>query len=97
MNMDRILLERVACKTLNERKFRNGLFKFMTPKMMRDAGLQSLLHRSRLLRQGEIKSDFLALRNDILSQRYEASHIKRADRINQIKLIKKLKNAKANA
>jgi hypothetical protein len=93
--MDRLIAESVISCVLNK-KFRNRDFQTIPYKMLRDAHLVSLVHRHRLFKHGHLKISFMSMRNDLLIKRRIQSFEKRADRINQIRLWRKLKGPVSN-
>jgi hypothetical protein len=88
--IDRLVAEKVISAVLG-RKFKNGLFKTIPYKKLRDQGLISLVHRSRLHKHGYIKTKFMSLLNAFFATRQSEKLAKRADRINQLRIIRKLK------
>ena len=73
-------------------KFRKGLFRRISFKKLRNMGLISLRHRSRILRHGIIKVPFLSMFNLILIEREIVRDLRKRDRINSIKMYKILKD-----
>lgn len=94
--MDRLISEKVISCVLNK-KFRNRDYQSIPYKMLRDAGLVSLVHRHRLFKHGHLKINFMSMRNDLLIKRRVQSFEKRTDRINQIRLWRKLKGPVSNS
>jgi len=92
-NMDRIIAERII-STVLDKPFRKKLFREISYKKLRDFGLQSLVHRNRLFRHGHLHVAFLSLHNKTLIDRYNNSMDRRKEKIDQIKLTKKLKQIK---
>lgn len=91
--MDRIITEKVI-STILDKPFRKKLFREIPYKKLRDFGLQSLVHRNRLFRHGHLHVAFLSLHNKALIDRYNNSMNRRKEKIDQIKLAKKLKQIK---
>ena len=94
--MDRLIAERVISCVLSK-KFRNKDYQTIPFKMLRDAGLMSLLHRHRLFKHQHLRISFMSMRNDLLIKRRIQSFEKRVDRINQIRLWRKLKTPVSNS
>jgi len=90
-NVDRLLLEAVACAVLRKNKFRKKLFRTVSPRAMRGAGLLSLLHRSRLHRHGHLSVDFLGHNSSALAERHQLMLERRAERVDQARLGRKLR------
>jgi retron-type reverse transcriptase len=88
--MDREIAEMVISTVLNK-PFRPKDFKTIPYGKLRDMGLLSLVHRNRLHRHGHLNVPFLSMYNSILFERYQEGRIRRANRINQIQLSRKLK------
>lgn len=91
--MDRIITEKVI-STILDRPFRKKLFREIPYKMLRDFGLPSLVHRNRLFKHGHLHVAFLSLHNKTLIDRYNNNMNRRKEKIDQIKLAKKLKQIK---
>lgn len=68
--IDRQISQMVISYILNK-KFRPRDYKLVSYKSLRKCGLQSLLHRSRLIKQGHIKIPFMSLYNKLMLRRYE--------------------------
>lgn len=92
-NMDRIVTEMIISVIL-EKKFRKGDFRKVPYKKLRDAGLISLLHRNRLHRHGHLKVNFLSLYNEKVTNRHTYMMKKREERINYMRISKKIKREK---
>lgn len=90
-----ILVRRVAVSAITGRTFKQRDLKTISPEALRSAGMVSLLHRSRLLRHGHLRVDFLSLFNRIKVDRYESAVKRQRDRINSIKAARKLKKTNA--
>jgi hypothetical protein len=88
-SMDLIIAKIIIGCVLNK-KFKNRDFSTIRFKQLRDAGLISLKHRHRLHAHGHIKIDFMTMRNDMLIKRRMQSIDKKIDRINQLKMIRKI-------
>lgn len=89
-DMDRIITEMVISAVIGK-PFKQKMFKKISYKKLRDMGLPSLLHRSRLLRHGHIKTNFLDLRDSLRIERYFDTLERREARVKQLRLGKKLK------
>jgi hypothetical protein len=89
--MDRLIAENVISCVL-DKKFRNRDFQTIPFQMLRDAHLVSLVHRHRLFKHGHLKISFMSMRNDLLIKRRVQSFEKKAERINQMRLWRKLKD-----
>lgn len=88
--MDRMIAEIVISATLIK-PFRKKDFRKISFKKLRKMGLISLLHRHRLHKHGHLKVNFLSIRNDLFIKRYTNSISRAKNRINQIKLARKLR------
>lgn len=91
--MDREIAEMVISTVLGK-PFRARDFKTIPYKKLRDYGLISLLHRNRLHKHGHLNIPFLSMYNRILFERYEDGKRRRAERINQIRIARKLRQAR---
>jgi hypothetical protein len=95
-NMDRLLAERViSCVT--GKPFRKGHFRIVPFKKLRDMGLISLLHRSRLHRHGHLRVSFLSMHNELLHKRHLETIKRREERINHMKMGRKIRKAQREA
>lgn len=94
--MDRLVAELLISCVLNK-KFRNRDYNTISFKMLRDMGLVSLLHRHRLFKHGHLKVSFMSMRNELLIRRRLQSFEKRVDRINQMRVWRKLNDAKSSS
>jgi hypothetical protein len=76
--IDRLIKERVVCAVYRKSPFKKGYLKHVSFKSLRNAGLVSLLHRSRLLRSNKINRPFMSLLNQYFLDRHENKvHLKR--------------------
>lgn len=87
--LDRCVTELVISKVLR-RRFCNGLFRKIPYSKIRSVGLISLVHRSRLLQHGKIKTKFRSLLNEKRIQRYERTITRKLERYDQLKLKRKI-------
>jgi len=95
-NMDRLLAERtISCIT--GKPFRKGHFKIVSFKKLRDMGLISLLHRSRLHKHGHLNVSFLSMHNELVHKRHMEMLSRREERINHMKMGKKIRKAQREA
>lgn len=92
--LDREIAEMVISAVL-DKKFRPRDFKTIPYKKLRDYGLLSLVHRGRLHRHGQLNIPFLSMYNSILFERFQDGQRRRRERINQIRLARKLKKESA--
>jgi len=90
--MDREIAEMVI-STVLDKPFRARDFRTVPYGRLREYGLPSLLHRSRLHRHGHLRVPFLSLYNGILIERYEEGRRRRLERISQIRLARKLERS----
>ena len=88
IDMDREIVEFMIGFILNK-KFRKKDYKLAPYRKFRDAGLISLVHRSRLLRSGKVRLSFLSLFNSIVLERHFTTHTKKKNRIDALKLYNK--------
>lgn len=88
--LDREIAEMVI-STVLDKPFRPRDFRTIPYGKLRKYGLLSLVHRNRLHRHGQLNVPFLSLYNSILFERYETSKRRRQERINQMKMAKKLR------
>jgi len=95
-NMDRLLAERVI-SCITGKPFRKGHFRIVSFKKLRDMGLVSLLHRARLHRHGHLKVSFLSMHNELVQQRHQETLRRREERINHMKMGKKIRKAQQEA
>lgn len=93
--IDKLIAQKIISAVLG-RKFKNGLFKVISFKNLREYGLISLVHRSRLHRHGHINIKFMSLLNTFFITRQEDKLAKRVDRLNQLRIIRKIKKHKPN-
>jgi len=94
--MDREAAELIISAVLGK-PFRKKDFKTIPFKKLRKYGLISLLHRNRLHRHGQLNVPFLSMYNTILFERYQEGTKRRLERINQIRIARKLRtNAQHN-
>jgi hypothetical protein len=91
-NMDRIIAEMVISAALGK-KFRKSDFKKVPFARLRELGLVSLVHRHKLHQHQHIKIPFLSLYDSLLIERMESLAMRNRDRINKIKLSRKLRKA----
>ena len=89
-NLDRLVAELVISTTLRK-PFRNKDFQLIPYQKLRDLGLPSLLHRSRLLRHSHLKVNFLSKHNILLAQRHDDMIQRRLERINHMRMGKKMR------
>ena len=87
-----MLIAQLTVSAYLSKPFRFKDFSKCSFKTLRSKGLPSLLHRHRLFKQGHLKVDFLAMCNAIVVQRHEETQAKKAQRLNQLKLAKMIKN-----
>jgi hypothetical protein len=92
--LDRLIAELIISTVLNK-PFKKKDFKIIPFKKLRELGLISLLHRHRLHKHGHLKVNFLSVRNDLLSKRYYDTIERQRNRINQMKIAKKLRKNKS--
>jgi retron-type reverse transcriptase len=95
-NMDRLLAERVI-SCITGKPFRKGHFRIVSFKKLRGMGLISLLHRSRLHRHGHLRVSFLSMHNELLHKRHVETMRRREERINHMKMGKKIRKAQREA
>ena len=88
IDMDREIVEFMIGFILNK-KFRKKDYKLAPYRKFRNAGLISLVHRSRLLRSGKVRLSFLSLFNSIVLERHFTTHTKKKNRIDALKLYNK--------
>jgi hypothetical protein len=88
-NMDRIIAELVVSAAL-DKKFRKSDFRKVPYERLRQLGLVLLVHRHKLHAHKHIKIPFLSLYDSLLLERMELLAIRNRDRINKIKLSRKL-------
>jgi hypothetical protein len=88
--MDREIAEMVISVVL-QKPFRQRDFKTISFKRLRELGLPSLVHRSRLQHHKCLRVPFLSLYNSILFERHEDIRRRRIDRINQMNIARKLR------
>jgi hypothetical protein len=89
-NMDRIITELVISAALNK-PFRKKDFRRVPYKRLRKLGLVSLLHRHRLHKHGHLNIPFLSIYDNLLLERMDTLFKRNRERINRIKLTRKLK------
>jgi hypothetical protein len=89
-NMDRIIAEMVISAALGK-KFRKSDFKRVPFVRLRELGLVSLIHRHKLHQHRHIKIPFLSLYDSLLIERMESLVTRNRDRIDKIKLSRKLR------
>jgi retron-type reverse transcriptase len=94
-NMDRIITELVISTAL-DKKFRKSDFRKVSFARLRQLGLVSLVHRHKLHMHGHIKIPFLSLYDTLLIERMESLATRNRERINKIKLSRKLKKIEQN-
>lgn len=82
-------LAKMVLSTIFQRPFRNKLFSEVSFKRLRQFGLISFVHRSRLLKHGQIRVPFLSMFNRILIERHLDRNKRHADRINRMRLARK--------
>lgn len=70
-NIDRIIKERAVCAVVGRWPFAKGMLRTGLFKRLRAAGLPSLLHRSRLLRHGQLTRPFLSLLSEYFLDRHQ--------------------------
>lgn len=87
--MDLEIAQLVIAFVLNKR-FRKKDFKVIPFKKLRDFGLVSLLYKNRLYRDKSIRIPFLSIYNKMLINMHLESVKRRIDRVNQMRMIKKL-------
>ena len=89
-NMDRIITELVISAALGK-KFRKSDFRKVPFARLRELGLVSLVHRHKLHAHRHIKIPFLSLYDSLLIERMESLATRNRERINKIKLSRKLR------
>ena len=89
--MDRIIAELVI-STVTGRPFRKGHFRKYPYSRLRQLGLVSLVHRSRLLRCNKLRVPFLTMFDSLMLERYESAVERNLIRIQRVKMSRKLKN-----
>ena len=95
-NMDRLLAERtISCIT--GKPFRKGHFRIVSFQKLRNMGLISLLHRARLHRHGHLRVSFLSMHNELLHKRHQETLSRREERINHMKMGRKIRKAQREA
>jgi len=92
-NIDRLIAELVI-STVLDKPFRQKDFRIIPFKKLRKMGLTSLLHRSRLHRHDHLKVSFLSLHNELVFRRYEELRIRRRDRIDHMRMSRKIRGTK---
>jgi hypothetical protein len=92
-NMDREIAELMISAIL-DKPFKKRDFKTIPFKKLRQLGLISFLHRSRLHKHGQLKVPFLSMYNAILFERHQEMIERKSERIGQIKLARKLREMK---
>lgn len=88
-----LLVASLVIAAILDKKFRYGDFSTVPFKRLRKAGLLSLRHRQRLHKHGHLKVSFLSIHNELIVDRYEALWSKRRDRINQMRISRKLRKS----
>jgi hypothetical protein len=89
--MDRLIVETLLKYVCGEKKFRKRMFQIATPGKLRTMGLQSLVHRSRLIKHGHIKTNFMSLYDELMENKYYQAIERQKSRIDKIKLHHKIK------
>lgn len=84
----------IIISTILNKKFRYHDFSKISFKSLRNAGLISLRHRQKLHRHGHLKVSFLSIHNELIADRYESMLRQRRDRINHMRINKKLRKIK---
>jgi hypothetical protein len=92
-NIDRLVAERVISATLQKKPFRPHDFRQIPFKKLRQFGLISLLHRNRLHKHGHLKISFLSLHNELVMKRYIEQMERRKERIEHMRMSRKIKKA----
>ena len=91
-NMDRLLAERVI-SSVTGKPFRKGHFKIVPYKKLRELGMPSLVHRSRLHQHGHLKVSFLNMHNELLHKRHLDMLTRREERINHMRMARKIRKS----
>lgn len=91
-SIDRIIKERAVCAITGKWPFRKGLLRTGLFEKLRDAGLVSLLHRSRLLQHKKLKRPFMSLLNTYFLDR----HIQRLENKREAINIRKMRKSQDN-
>jgi len=89
--LDKLIMQHIISGVL-QKKFKYSDYKTIAPSSLRNYGLQSLLHRNRLIKHGHLKISFLSLYNKIMMERHQQKAIIKKQLINLSKLAKKLKH-----
>ena len=90
--MDRMVAELII-GTVLDKKFRNRDFSTIPFGKLRDMGLTSILHRHRLYAHGHLKSNFMSMHNELVTNRYVSMLSRRKERINHIRMSRKIREA----
>jgi len=88
--LDRRIAEMII-ECVLDKKFRNSDFRKIPFKKLRQMGLESLLHRHRLIKHGHLKVDFISLYNMVAIKSYLDRQQRRRGRFDLLRVNKKLR------
>jgi retron-type reverse transcriptase len=91
-NMDRLLAERVI-SSITGKPFRKGHFRIVSYGKLRELGMPSLVHRARLHQHGHLKVSFLNMHNELLHKRHMDMLTRREERINHMRMARKIRKS----
>jgi retron-type reverse transcriptase len=90
-----LLIAQLVISRVLDKPFRYKDFSTIRFKRLRELGLISLLYRCRLFAHGHLKTNFLQMRNSLVSERFWYMHETRQKRVEHAKLSRKQRRAKA--